>query len=379
MKNKIVYLYEAILVVFVVVLKLVFIDKLANYTDIVNSIFWIISLFVLSRIIGVKKDNNICKENSVQIAIITILGYFLVTYLSGLFLGFLKNSYSLKPISMLKNIYPVIIMVICQELIRSMIARKSGRSNRPIVFLTIIYIVLDFLLVFNLDNLNSGLKVFVFVTSTLLPNIARHILCSYVCKKVSPVPGLIVRLFFGIYAYVLPIYPDLGSYLTSLFGVLLPYIIYVSISKLVQKTDKDEIRKIKKSLWYVNIPLIVFLVICVLLISGLFKYQIMAIGSGSMEPVYYRGDAILFEKLSRNELDEITEGVILVFEHNNTYVTHRVVEIKEENKKRIYQTKGDNNKDNDKFLVYEEDVVGIVKLRLKYVGLPTIWFQNLIG
>ena len=68
-----------------------------------------------------------------------------------------------------------------------------------------------------------------------------------------------------------------------------------------------------------------------------------------------------------------------MLKHNNTYVTHRVVEIKEENKKRIYQTKGDNNIDIDKFVVHEEDIVGIVRLRLKYVGLPTIWFQEIIG
>lgn len=379
MKNKAIYFYEMILLIYIVSLKFIFIDKLANYTDIINSIFWIISLFVLSRILGVKKDNNICRENSVQIAAIGVLGYVLITYLSGLFLGFLKNSYSLSITSILKNIYPIIIMIICQEFIRSMVGRKNTRNNKPIIFLTILYIVLDFFLIFNSNNLESGLKVFIFITGTVLPMITRHVLCSYVCVKVSPVPGLIVRLFFELYMYVLPIYPDLGPYLSSLTGVILPYIIYLAISKLVQRTDKDEIRSVKKTLWYVNIPLIFILIVAVALISGVFKYQVMAIGSGSMEPVYYRGDAVLFEKINKKELDRVVEGTILVFEHNNTYVTHRVVEIKEENKKRIYQTKGDNNAENDHFLVYEDDVVGIVRLRLKYVGLPTIWFQNIIG
>ena len=379
MRSKAIYIYEIILLSFIALLKFLFIDKIGNYTEIINAIFWIGSLFILSKILGIKKDNNICRANSIQIAIIGVLGYLLVTYLSGMFLGFLRNSYSLTISSIIKNIYSIVIMVVCQEYIRYMVAKKDFRTKKPLIFLTILFILLDFVLAFNINSMTSGLKVFIFVTSTLLPIIARHILCSYICTTVSPVPGLIIRLVFEIYAYIFPIYPNLGFYLTGLFGILLPYGIFIAISKLVQKADKNEVRTFRKSLWYVNIPIITVLVVVILLISGVFKYQMMAIGSGSMEPVYYRGDAVVFEKIKQDELDVVKEGVILVFKHNNTYVTHRVVEIKEENKKRIYQTKGDNNIDIDKFVVHEEDIVGIVRLRLKYVGLPTIWFQEIIG
>ena len=379
MKSKAIYIYEIILFSFIALLKFVFIDKLGSYTDIINAIFWIGSLFVLSKVLGLKKDNNICRANSIQIAIIGVLGYLFVTYLSGMFLGFLRNSYSLAISSIIKNIYSIVIMVICEEYIRFIVAKKDFRTKKPLVILTILYILLDFVLAFNINSMTSGLKVFIFVTSTMLPMVARHIMCSYICAKVSPIPGLIMRLTFEIYAYIFPIYPNLGFYLTGLFGILLPYVIFIAISKLVQRADKNEVRTLKKSLWYVNIPLISVLVVAILLISGVFKYQMMAIGSGSMEPMYYRGDAVVFKKISQDELDQVKEGVILVFIHDNTYVTHRVVEIKEENKKKIYQTKGDNNIEVDKFVVHEEDVVGIVKLRLKYVGLPTIWFQDIIG
>ena len=115
------------------------------------------------------------------------------------------------------------------------------------------------------------------------------------------------------------------------------------------------------------------------LVSGVFRYQIMAIGSGSMEPIYYMGDAVIFEKIELEEQSIIEKGMIICYKHGAKYVTHRVVDIVTKDGQMLYQTKGDNNKENDGYLVNAQDVVGIVKLRIKSIGWPTIWFQELIS
>ena len=117
--------------------------------------------------------------------------------------------------------------------------------------------------------------------------------------------------------------------------------------------------------------LTMFLIFIVALISGIFKYKMIAIGSDSMNPIYYRGDAIIYEKDT-----DIKKGDILVFEYNNSIITHRVINIIEEDGTKYFQTKGDNNDNPDLNLTSAEDVLGKVRFIVKYIGFPTIWFSE---
>ena len=69
---------------------------------------------------------------------------------------------------------------------------------------------------------------------------------------------------------------------------------------------------------------------------------------------------------------------ILVYNVSGGIVTHRVIEIVEKNGKRIFHTKGDNNETDDKIDILEQDVKGVVRYVVKYIGYPTIWFNELL-
>jgi signal peptidase I len=45
-------------------------------------------------------------------------------------------------------------------------------------------------------------------------------------------------------------------------------------------------------------PLLVIIIPMLLLVSGVLKYQMMAVASNSMYPIFERGDALIYEKLS---------------------------------------------------------------------------------
>ena len=94
-----------------------------------------------------------------------------------------------------------------------------------------------------------------------------------------------------------------------------------------------------------------------------------------MEPIYYRGDAVILEKI---DPDKIKVDDILVFKASGGIITHRVVEIVEENGTRIFHTKGDNNLTKDSIDITEENVKGIVKYVVKYAGYPTIIFNEFL-
>ena len=125
---------------------------------------------------------------------------------------------------------------------------------------------------------------------------------------------------------------------------------------------------------YIYIPLIIFLTIIVLLVSGVGKYQLVAIGSGSMEPIIYRGDAIILKKISA---DNVKMGDILVYKHNGVIIAHRVVGL--DRKNMLFKTKGDNNNVVDNYDISADDVLGIVVYNVKYIGYPTIWLNEKFG
>ena len=107
-------------------------------------------------------------------------------------------------------------------------------------------------------------------------------------------------------------------------------------------------------------------------------HPILAVASGSMEPVLYAGDLILIEGIE-NAADIHTAtkdadqpGDIIVFYRYNELIVHRAVE-KTLNSDGTYSFKtwGDNNGWPDGGLVKESDVVG------KYLGFKIPWLGNI--
>lgn len=183
----------------------------------------------------------------------------------------------------------------------------------------------------------------------------------------------------NLYPYVFPIFTNLGDYLYSAIGILIPFTIYFILSKYI-KTNED-IRKQEKKIMGINfgfitIPVIILLVILIILVSGIWKYQMIAIASNSMTPTFEKGDAVIFEKVGK---EDIEEGDIIVFRKGNILVSHRVVNTKEISFKTYYITKGDANKSLDANPVSQDEVLGVVKRVVKYIGYPTVWINELFG
>ena len=107
----------------------------------------------------------------------------------------------------------------------------------------------------------------------------------------------------------------------------------------------------------------------IILVSGITKYQMIAIASDSMYPTYQRGDAIIFEEV---EVSTINDGDILVFTANNQIVTHRVAKINENEGQLYFYTKGDANEALDAEPVTQENILGIVRNTIRYIGYPTV-------
>lgn len=117
---------------------------------------------------------------------------------------------------------------------------------------------------------------------------------------------------------------------------------------------------------------LILLVFTILLISALSPFftgseKAMVVMSGSMVPLMLPGDMIIVESISP---DKLTAGDIIAFKDpggKDTFVTHRIIKIKEGNKL-VFKTKGDANEEEDLFEVPALDVVGKLVFVIPFAG-----------
>ena len=94
-----------------------------------------------------------------------------------------------------------------------------------------------------------------------------------------------------------------------------------------------------------------------------------------MKNAFDRGDIVIVEKI--NSCDNLKRGDIIYYKNNNEYIVHRIVSIDYLNNKYIIKTQGDNNLEIDDWDVKEENIEGIIRGNVKYLGWPSIIISEL--
>ena len=88
------------------------------------------------------------------------------------------------------------------------------------------------------------------------------------------------------------------------------------------------------------------------------------------------GDTIIYEQYKNQT---IKKGDIIIFNNSGIKTIHRVIKIENINKETRYTTKGDANELEDLGYITKENIIGIKKLRIKFIGYPTIWLRELFN
>ncbi|KAL4426924.1 hypothetical protein ABPG74_012924 [Tetrahymena malaccensis] len=115
-----------------------------------------------------------------------------------------------------------------------------------------------------------------------------------------------------------------------------------------------------------------------LMVLTLSDSPVVVVLTGSMEPLYYRGDILFLY----NREEKITTGDVVVYQNGEQEIpiVHRVIAVQEKEDNEYYiLTKGDNNFSDDRGLysppklwIHKKDVLGKVKGYLPYLGMVTI-------
>lgn len=175
---------------------------------------------------------------------------------------------------------------------------------------------------------------------------------------------------------LLPILPHHDWYVVIMTSIIL----CVVLVSLLDYTRQDRSRTLRfrsrHRRWVGDSAFALLIVGLVLLMTGVLSYKPYAVISGSMEPVYKRGDMVIVEK--RTPEIDIRQGDIIQYQRDGIYITHRIVAVTSQEGETVYTTKGDNNEDNDPWVVTDTQIHGIIRGHIPFVGYPTVMLHELI-
>lgn len=350
----------------------------AIYSQVINPLFWVITSIII--VIG---ENNVFNKfnseskNYLKSVIIVMLIYLIFYCFLGLVIGFVRSPYSIKIIPFLKNIWQYIILIFGIEYVRSTLLNANKKNRIIIIFTTILFIASSVNFEYLFEVLADKEEAFKYIFGTIVPLVFSEILCSYLVLKGSYKLSFTYKGIKNLMLILLPIFPDLDWFGDGVLGILLPVVLYSVIKYDVLKKDKDVKRsKRKKDNPLTYVPLIIFVVLFAAFMMGLFKYEPVAILSNSMHPTYSRGDVLIICKPTENELKNLKKDNIIVYIVDSQLVAHRIIDVKEEYGEVVYQTKGDNNNGPDGKLVKQDQIKGIYKFSVKYIGYPSVYLND---
>lgn len=378
--NIIIYLSEFLLLIYIIMFKTIVSKYFVSYISIINNLFFVILVLIIYNIIGLPKRKSLINYSGIQTLIICFIVYYLLIYIFGLFYGFLSNAYSLKFLNIARNIIGAVIFYILKEVYRYMIAQKARKKNYlPLLIATILITVLDIIMEINSYDLSTSSGIFEFIEASILPKLALSSLLSYISYKFNYKLAILFLLLFDLPKYFLPIFPDMGTYISSMANLIFIFICYYQLSLVIEKYERKIPLTKSAGKKYLLLPIVIPLLILVGLVSGVFKYHLFAIGSNSMLPIFAKGDATLIKKLTEKEYKTIKVGDIIAAYYNNKIIVHRVVSIDEKNGLYTIKTKGDNNDSVDVWTIQNDDIYGKVEHIVKYIGLPSVELGELMN
>lgn len=379
MKNNILKLgfIELIFTIYILVLIILQITKITSITPILNIAFFLLLGIITYLRYGYAKSHKITKNITFQYTIICLLIYYFIIYMSGLFLGFLESPYTYNITNIINYIIIIPIQIILKEIFRYSYVRVNNNIKK-LTIITILFIAFDIITGLSLYSFSNIDHIFEAIGLLILPSISKEILCTYLITKTDYKTTITYCLIQEVLTFFLPITPAFTTYIESVVSISLPILILLFIDKRLEKYEKTKSKRtISKTRLYIKLPIILVLIFLVALVSGLFKYKLIAIGSESMTPTIKKGDAVIIQKISKEEFLRLEEGNIIAFRQDGRIIVHRINKITLQQDSIKIITKGDANKEEDNYEITYDNLEGIINLKIPYIGLPTIWVREL--
>lgn len=347
------------------------------YNYIINPLFWIILAISLHFLLGKTFENKKLKKPIIQYTIIAILVWIIVYMLSGLVVTFGKNPYNTTLKGLFYNFWIFGTVLIAKEYIRFKLINNVYEKDRTkiAIIISIIYVIID--IEFNriIGPTATTFSIIKYLAQTILPNIARNIVFSYTAIYSGCIPAIIYQVFTNLYFWVSPILPNSPWAMTAIIDTTVPTILLLYIRFVKNKLDIFRTKEnIRNSDPRNIIPLVICIILALFFAMGIFPIKPVSVATGSMEKELNVGDVAIIKKCNGND---VNVGDIIEYQMEGYTVIHRIIEKKQKKGEFYFVTKGDNNNSPDKDEVREDQLIGKVIFKIRYIGYPAIWLHNL--
>lgn len=371
-----------ILILYYALSQIFFIKMGSIYSIIINPLFWILLCVSLKLYIKKTYATAKLKKEIIDYTLIAVLGYIIVYLISGLFVSFGKNPNSATLKGLIINFWITGTVILTREYVRYLIINNTYEKQKKKVGIALI-IIMTLLEVktLNITDMNVYYA-FKQIASAFLPVLSKNILFTYLAYCKNYVAAVCYDLLIYLVLWLSPILPNMTWFMIAIIDIATPIILLLYIRYIKQKKDyfksKEGVRDTEpKSV----IILVIIVILAIWFALGVFPIKPIAIATGSMSPQINIGDVAIIKKCGPNDVEV---GDIIEYKMPDFTVVHRIVEIKQENGRYYFATKGDSNDSRDKNLVTEDQLIGKCLFKIRYLGYPAIWItgvktQNELG
>lgn len=334
----------------------------------IQLLFWLVLGIILYDTFPPMKERKKEVSSTIRMMLRILFLYYSIVFLLGLWIGYGNNQISISFKFLLTQIVPFILILFFQEYVRGKLLFQTTFKER--IFLTILFTLATSITVFTIYQNQDIILTSSLIITIILSSITSNMLYTYLTYDKSYKLSLLFRYLTELMLFIIPIFPQVSTIWRIIFTMLLPILV---LDQLYRYSPYQR-RHFDKGFRLLFYPVMVVFIFVFVLVTGISRYQMIAVASNSMKPVFRRGDTIVFDKKDKN----IEVNDIIVFKRNNQIVIHRVSKIIKQGNKLYYETKGDNNSLPDHAYVSEKDVIGTVTGHVSYLGYPSIWIKELI-
>ena len=349
----------------------------AIYTYLLNPIIWIGITILLKVTLGKSFEIKKLKKDIISYSLIAVLVYIITYLISGLFITFGKNPYSRTMLGIIINLWSFATVIVAKEYIRYKIVNNVYEKEKIkiAVLISTVYIIIDLGIRQFFTKQITGLFIIEIIAQTLFPLIVKNILYSYTAINANYLPAMCYELGTKLYLWLSPILPNAPWIMVSIIDSVIPLILFLYIR---HEKNKKDIFRTKEKLIDSDprniIPLAIGIILAIWFALGIFPIKPVAVATGSMQDELHIGDVAIIKKCNAND---IKEGDIIEYQMEGYTVIHRVIKKTQKNGDYSFITKGDNNDSEDSKSVSENQVIGKVIFKIRYLGYPAVWINNL--
>jgi signal peptidase len=321
------------------------------------------------------------------IAFISIMVFLITTLVISIVYGLGTNTLAANPTLVIHNLWERGLIIVAGEFIRYKLIKNARPLNR-----TTVAVVLTMVLAYgHMDGLRlmmAGDIVFiaVFYESIFRPLVI-SIVASYFAFKGTFLSTFTLSFFYTMLPFLAPVVPNITPFAFSLVSsalafatVILHHFATYSKSKRQRKREKMILKYARKPVLFNTITAIVVTLIIAFFV-GMFPVYPIVVLTGSMEDTVSRGSVVFVERVQPGEaFDMVGEGYIIHFmSRGRVEYIHRVVDFRlDADGERKFITQGDASYLVDPHPVPQEDVLGVARAHIPFLGYPYIAFWSVV-